>query len=165
MHCHVTLHNEIGMSIALQVNDEQGQLPEAPPNFPRCGDWKQDMGKGSSRWNTESSREGGNHGQVTEATDIDDSDRKRGAKSRGFSFEQNPWLAPVLGSLFAVCVVAVVASAFYKHRQNRAKGQQYRELRAYGNRVLRHGQEREQRNLSNVVHVELSSGDETANLL
>lgn len=37
MHCHLLFHAEMGMALALEVLDENGRLPEAPENFPRCG--------------------------------------------------------------------------------------------------------------------------------
>ena len=36
-HCHLAFHAEIGMGVVLEVLDKDGKLPQAPPNFPKCG--------------------------------------------------------------------------------------------------------------------------------
>lgn len=36
MHCHLLFHSETGMSLALEVLNNNGTLPPVPPEFPRC---------------------------------------------------------------------------------------------------------------------------------
>ncbi|KAL8596342.1 hypothetical protein ACOMHN_067033 [Nucella lapillus] len=76
MHCHIEFHNNIGMSLVIQVG-EPNQFPPRPKNFPTCGSWK---------------------------LSIDDDDGHKGSKTNGASATTSGVVTVVLWVLVLGCV-------------------------------------------------------------